>query len=66
IRLSDEQRHVDAASADLLGLDDAFTAEVEDVIESGRFVAESDLRALIETFLRQPFLQGRLTKWVTP
>jgi superfamily II DNA or RNA helicase len=62
IRLSDEQRHVDAASADLLGLDDAFTAEVEDVIESGRFVAESDLRALIETFLRQPFLQGRLTK----
>ena len=40
----------------------AFTEEVEDVVESGRFVAEGDLRALIEAFLRQPFLQGKLTE----
>jgi ATP-dependent helicase HepA len=62
IRRADEQRRVDAESGDLLGLDDAFTEEVEDVVKSGRFVAESDLRALIETFLRQPVLQGRLTE----
>ena len=60
--MSEEQRRLDAESGDLLGLDDAFTEEVEDVVESGRFVAEGDLRALIETFLRQPFLQGKLTE----
>ena len=62
IRMSEEQRRMDAASGDLLGLDDSFTEEVEDVVESGRFVAEGDLRALIEAFLRQPFLQGKLTE----
>ena len=62
IRLSEEQRRLDADSADFLGLDDAFTKEVDDVVEGGRFVSESDLRVLIETFLRQPFLQGALTR----
>jgi ATP-dependent helicase HepA len=60
IRLSEEQRRLDADSGDLLGLDDAFTKEVDDVVEGGRFVSEGDLRVLIETFLRQPFLQGEL------
>jgi superfamily II DNA or RNA helicase len=60
IRRAEEQRRLDVESGALLGLDDAFTEEVEDVVESGRFVAENDLRVLIETFLRQPFLQGTL------
>jgi superfamily II DNA or RNA helicase len=62
IRLTDEQRRMDTESDGLLGLDDAFTEEVEDVVESGRFVAESDLRTLIEAFIGRPFLQGRLTQ----
>jgi superfamily II DNA or RNA helicase len=62
IRLSEEQRRVDAASDDLLGLGDTFTEEVEDVVQGGRFVAEGDLQALLEAFLRQPFLQGKLTE----
>ena len=61
IRLSEEQRRLDTDSGGLLGLDDAFTEEVDDVVEGGRFVAEGDLRVLIETFLRQPFLHGALT-----
>jgi SNF2 family DNA or RNA helicase len=62
IRQADEQRRVDAESDDLLGLDDAFTEEVEDVVDSGRFVGETDLQALIKAFLRQPVLLGRLTE----
>jgi hypothetical protein len=62
IRLTDEQRRMDTESDGLLGLDDVFTEEVQDVVESGRFVAESDLRTLIEAFIGQPFLQGRLTQ----
>lgn len=60
IRLAEEQRRLDADSAGLLGLDDAFTREVDDVVAGGRFVSEEDLRVLIETFLRQPILQGAL------
>jgi hypothetical protein len=60
IRLAEEQRRLDAESGHLIGLDDAFTAEVEDVREGGRFINENDLGALIDTFLRQPFLRARL------
>jgi len=60
IRLSEEHRRLDAESGDLLGLDDAFTEEVSDIINGGRYVDEDDLRIMIEAFLRQPSLQGTL------
>jgi ATP-dependent helicase HepA len=60
IRLAEEQRRLDTESGDLLGLDDAFVAEVDDIMQGGRYVREEDLRILIETFLRQPALRGSL------
>jgi superfamily II DNA or RNA helicase len=60
IRLADQQRRLDEESGELLGLDDAFTEEVDDVVEGGRFVAEADLRVLIESFLRSKTVDGRL------
>jgi hypothetical protein len=62
IRLADEQRRLDAESGDLLGLDDAFTHDVDDVVEGGRFVAETDLRLLIKALLRSRAIDGRLSR----
>ncbi|MBA9004153.1 SNF2-related protein [Thermomonospora cellulosilytica] len=62
IRLAEEQRRLDDESGWLIGLGDAFTAEVEDVVEDGRFIDEADLGVLVESFLRQPFLRGRLER----
>lgn len=60
IRLADQQRRLDEESGELFGLDDAFTEEVKDVVDGGRFVAEADLRALIESFLISGVVGGRL------
>ena len=60
IRHAEEQRRLDEESGSLLGLDDAFTEDVEDVLQGGRFIAEQDLRVLIDTFLGQPSLRGSL------
>jgi SNF2 family DNA or RNA helicase len=60
IRLADQQRRLDEESGDLLGLDDAFTEEVDDIVEGGRFLAEAELRVLIESFLRIKAIGGRL------
>ena len=59
IRLSEEQRRLDADSADFLGLDDAFTKEVDDVVEGGRFVSESDLRVPSRRFSGSRFCRAR-------
>lgn len=66
IRLADQQRRLDDESGELLGLDDAFTEEVDDVVEGGRYVAEADLRVLIESFLRSTAVDGRLVHKVGP
>jgi len=61
IRLAEEQRRLDTVSGDLLGLDDAFTSEVGEIVEGGRFISVHDLRDLVETFLAQPFLRASLS-----
>lgn len=62
IRLADQQRRLDEESGELLGLDDAFTEEVDDVVEGGRFVTEADLRLLVESFLHSSPIDGRLVQ----
>ena len=62
IRLADQQRRLDNESGELHGLGDAFTEEVDDVLEGGRFVSEVDLRLLIESFLRSKPVDGRLSE----
>lgn len=62
IRRADEQRRLDEESGSLLGLDDAFTEDVEDVMRGGRFVDESDLRVLVDLFLKLPAIRGSLVR----
>jgi ATP-dependent helicase HepA len=66
IRQVEEQRRLDEESGSLLGLDDAFTNEVEEVVSGGRFVDESDLHCLIDAFLKQPLIRGSLVKDASP
>ena len=61
IRLAEEQRRLDDERGDLLGLDDAFTEEVQSAVQAGRFVAESDLCLLVDAYLGQPGIRGALT-----
>src|SRR5262249_12139410 len=65
IRLAEEQRRLDGERGELLGLDDAFTEEVQSAVQAGRFVAESDLRLLVEAYLGQPGIRGALTGTAT-
>lgn len=60
IRLAQEQRRLDAESATLLGLDDAFTADVGSVVDHGRFVDEDDVESLIASFLAGPSIAAVL------
>lgn len=60
IRLAEEQRRLDRERGELLGLDDAFTEEVNAVVQGGRFVAEADLRLLVDAYLGQPDIRGTL------
>src|SRR5260370_20303383 len=61
IRLAEEQRRLDDERGALLGLDDPVTEEVENAVEAGRFVAEADLRLLVDAYLGQPGIRGALT-----
>ena len=60
IRLAEEQRRLEDESAGLLGLERVFGDEVDELIAEGRFVAPSDLAQMIELYLDQPDLGGRL------
>lgn len=62
IRRADEQRRLDEESGSLLGLDDAFTEDIEEVMRGGRFVDESDLRVLVDMFLKLPAIRSSLVR----
>ncbi len=60
MRLADEQRRLDDRSSELMGLDTAFTNEVDDVVSEGRFVSGDELENLVRTFLAAPPISEQL------
>ncbi|SIM53534.1 SNF2-related protein [Micromonospora cremea] len=60
VRLAEETRNVDEAAADLLGLDDSLTRDLDDLVAQGRAVTEQQLEELLRAFLAAPPLQGTL------
>jgi len=61
LRLREEERRMEDESAGLLGMEEAFVAEVNQLIEEGRFVSPDELRQMIEVFLAQPEFGGAMS-----
>jgi hypothetical protein len=56
----EEQRRMEEEGAALLGLDQALVEEVDATEAEGRFVSPDDLRHMVEQFLQQAGIGGRL------
>ena len=61
LRRAEEQRRLEEDGGELLGLDGAFTQEVDTLIEQGKFVSQHDLCQMIASYIEDPELGGRLT-----
>jgi len=61
LRLAEEQHRLEAEGGSFLGLDEAFTADVDSVVAENKFVSADDLHQLIEMFVQQPTLGGEIT-----
>jgi len=61
VRRIDEQQRLEQESGALLGLDRTILDDVEALLEDGRFVSPDDLRTMIQMFLADPEIGGRLT-----
>lgn len=61
IRLVEEEQHLEEESGMMLGLDQAFVKEVDDLLAEQRFVSPDDLREMIARFVEEPLLGGKIT-----
>lgn len=62
IRLASEHRRVEEGAADLFGVGDLFSADVESAVTEGRFVSGEDLRSVIDEFVSSEDIGGRLVR----
>jgi hypothetical protein len=62
LRLAEERRRLEEQGGSLLGLDEPFAAEVEDVRADERCVSPNDLRQMIERLLESRELSGRVVE----
>ncbi len=62
IRFAEEQRRLDDEKTTLLGLNDHYASDVDEVVRAGRFVSADDIRLLFEEFLRSSAISGRLNR----
>jgi hypothetical protein len=60
LRLIEERRRLEEDSGELLALDQAFVEEVDAFVAEGRYVSPDDLHLMIDLFLQQPQLGGRI------
>lgn len=61
VRQADEQHRLEEESGSLIGLDAAFSRDVDQMMHDGRYVDAHDLFHLITHFLAQPDIGGRLS-----
>lgn len=59
--LLEEQARLERESSGLLGLDEGFMDDIESAQQRGKFVSPDDLRLMIDHFLAQPRLDGRIS-----
>ena len=62
IRKIDEEHRLEEESGALMGLDESFIQDVDDLVREKRFVSPHDLRTMISVFVEEPNLGGRIPK----
>ncbi|MBI9050767.1 MAG: DEAD/DEAH box helicase [Anaerolineaceae bacterium] len=62
IRLVEEEHRLEEESSSLLGINQSFTADVDTLIDQGRFVSASDLIRMVEFYVALPEIGGKLTR----
>lgn len=61
LRLVEEENRLEEESGGMLGLDQAFDREVGDLLVEQRFVSPKNLKEMIERFVEEPLLGGKIT-----
>jgi ATP-dependent helicase HepA len=61
LRLVEEEQRLEEESGATLGFDQAFLQEVDSLLVEQRFVSPTDLREMIESFVEEPELGGKIT-----
>lgn len=62
LRQVEEERRLEEESGAFLGVDQLFTDDIQTMVAEGRFVSPDDLIHMIEVFVEQPEIGGKLTR----
>lgn len=62
LRQVEEEHRLEEESGAFLGVDQIFTDDIQTMIAEGRFVSPDDLIRMIEVFVEQPDIGGKLTR----
>ncbi len=62
LRQVEEERRLEEESGAFLGVDQLFTDDIQTMVAEGRFVSPDDLIRMIEVFVEQPEIGGKLTR----
>jgi len=62
LRQVEEERRLEEESGAFLGVDQFFTGDIQTMVAEGRFVSPDDLLQMVEFFVEQPEIAGKLTR----
>ena len=62
LRQVEEERRLEEESGAFLGVDQLFTDDIQTMVAEGRFVSPEDLIRMVEFFVEQPEIGGKLTR----
>ncbi len=62
LRQIEEDHRLEEESGGLLGVDQIFTEDISKMTGEGRFVAPDELRLMVELYVEQPAMGGKLTR----
>lgn len=62
LRQVEEERRLEEESGAFLGVDQLFTDDIQNMVAEGRIVSPDDLIRMIEFFVEQPEIGGKLTR----
>jgi ATP-dependent helicase HepA len=62
LRQVEEERRLEAESGEFLGIDQIFTDDIQSMVTEGRFVSPDDLIRMIQNYIEQSEIGGKLSR----